>query len=270
MRRVFSPAFFVLVLAVVFLPFVSVSCNVGPLQGALEEFYGPDEEPPPIPPDGEITVLEATGFEILTDDIQPSRDLEQLAEAGDEQLGDSQAHGRIWVLLAVVAAIVGIGVALAPGLLGPGLTVAAGVVGAALLGMFAVAYRSGIDRELAGDAPMPGVQATQFLDVSYQYGYWLALVFFLAAAAVGGWRLLTEREVAVAAPPGEPAAPPPGEPVAAPPPVSGAPPEEPMGPPPGEPAAPPPEPGAPPEEPMVRPDEPGGPPPPGEDEPPRP
>jgi hypothetical protein len=258
MRRLLSPAFFVLAAVMFFLPFVAVSCNVGPLAGAIPDMGPEGEQIPELPPDGRITIIEATGYEIITDSMEPAEDLrrfqefaEETGEAPIQEEETATPHGRIWLILAAVVALAGIALSLLAGRLGAILAVAMGFLGAAFLGIFTMAFRSGLDQELAAEAEMPGFQASQFLEVSYQYGFWLALVFFLAAAAAGVWGLLALR-------PEAPAGALPGEPVAAPPPEPGPPSGEPTSPP-AEPT-PPPEPGPPPEEPGGRPLEEGGPP----------
>lgn len=266
MRRLFSPTFFVLAAVMFFLPFVAVSCNVGPLAGAIPDVGPEGEQIPELPPDGRITIIEATGFEIITDSIEPADDLRRFQEfaeeAGEAPIQEEETatpHGRIWLILAAVVALAGIALSLLAGRLGAMLAVAMGVLGAALLGIFTMAFRSGLDQELAAEAEMPGFQASQFLEVSYQYGFWLSLVFFLAAAAAGVWGLLALRpEAPAGAHAGEPA-PLPTEPTAPPPTEPTAPPGEPT-PPPAEPT-PPPEPGPPPEDPGAPPRQEGGPPP---------
>ena len=60
MRRLLSPAFFVLAGLMFFLPFVAVSCNIGPLRDTLEAFAPEGEEVPQLPTDDDITLFEYT------------------------------------------------------------------------------------------------------------------------------------------------------------------------------------------------------------------
>lgn len=218
MRKALSPAFFALVVVCFFLPFVSVSCNaeaIGEQFGELGEGAGGELDIP----QGELEAT-ATGWQIVTNSAPEPEGLEGL----EEELGTAAADtpeedfpGRLFAILALGAAVLGIGLSFLRGRLGAAL---ATVLGAAGL-LFLFLLRNSIQSEI-GPA-----EAFGFFEVSYKYGFWLALALFGLAAIAGGWRLGTERPAAAAppAPPAEGPPPPPEEP--APPPPGGPPGETP-------------------------------------------
>jgi hypothetical protein len=208
MKKLLSPTFFAVVVAAFFLPFVSVSCSTSGFGEGLGGFgEGLGEAGELDIPQGDIEVT-ATGLQIILNDVDQPEGLGDLGSdfGGAIQQPDPTSEnfpGRMFAIMAAAAAILGLGLSF--------LRDRAGAVTAIVLGLGAALFlfllKNAIDGELGG-AQLLGFQ------VSYKYGYWLALLFGVAAAAAGVWRLMSER--AVVMPPaatGEPPPPaPPGEP----------------------------------------------------------
>lgn len=205
MKRLLSPAFLALAAVCFFLPFVSVSCNASALQEGLGEL--PQTGPSPIPdlPSGDVEIVSATGWDIVIgSEVEPSEEFAGLAELGGEvtPTQDEDFPGRIYAILALAVGIVGVGVSFLRARVGAVSALVAGVLGA----LFLFLLRSSITSDF-GQAGLIGFQ------VSFEIGWWLALLLFIAAAAFAGWALATpaERPTEFAAP-APPATPPGGAP----------------------------------------------------------
>lgn len=216
MKRLLSPSFLALVVVAFFLPFISISCNTQGLQeglgglGELGEGLGGEELD--IPQENlEVT---ATGLQIILNDVDEPEGAGELGELGptDPAGGSGDFPGRIFAILAAAAALLGLGLAFLRDKMG---AIAATVAGLAAA-LFLFLMKSSIDGEI-GPAQALGFQ------VSYKLGYWLALLFAVAAGAAGIWRLASERAVVVAPAAGTPpppiGTPPEGPPPTAPPPT---------------------------------------------------
>jgi len=223
MKRLFSPAFLALAAICFFLPFVSISCNAS----ALEGLGGlPQAGPSPIPdlPTGEVEIVSATGWEIVSGaDIEPSGEFADLAELGGEVTPSETEEfpGRIYAILAFAIAILGVGVSFLRDRIGAISALVAGILGA----LFLFLLRTSITGEF-GQASLVG------FEVNFELGWWLALLFFVAAAAFAGWAMMADRRpVDYAAPPTPTMPPPPATPAGEPPPPAtppgGAPPPPP-------------------------------------------
>lgn len=210
MTRLLSPAFLVLAAICFFLPFVSVSCNTAALQQGFGDL--PQAAPSPIPdlPTGDVEIVSATGWEIVAGaDVEPSEEFAGLAELGGE-VAPTQSEdfpGRIYAILAFAVGIVGVGVSFLRDRVGAISALVAGILGA----LFLFLLRSSITSDF-GQAGLVGFQ------VSFEIGWWLALVLFIGAAAFGGWALAKARRTTDFAAPPPPATPPGGAP--APPPTA--------------------------------------------------
>lgn len=198
MKKLFSPSFFALAALCFFLPFVSVSCNIGALAEGirgLEEGLAGDEGTPGglLDGDSEIRVT-ASGLDVVTN-AQPQpqgvpdfhlpggEEIDPLAEAG------GAFPGRVFAILALAAAVVGIGLSVLRRPLGPVAALGLGVAGA----VFLLMLRSSIEGELAP------ARALGFR-VTYEYGYWLGLLLFVLAAAAGVLGLIRDRPVRATGP----------------------------------------------------------------------
>jgi hypothetical protein len=214
MRRFLSPAMFAVVVACFLLPFVSVSCSTaaaGPfLEGFQEGLEGAGGEGQggqggqgglgdlPLGQDGELQIVRATGFEVAMGSAQPGPEFEELAELGGQQATETDEApmpGRIWVIVVLAAAVLGVALTLLAGSPGAWAGIALGLIGAATLGVFALTFGGGISDQLnegggQGGAPF---DVSSFFNINFEYGYWLALLFFLAAAGAAIWRLLSYR-----------------------------------------------------------------------------
>lgn len=211
MKKLLSPTFFALVVVAFFLPFVSVSCSTSGFQEGLEGFgEGLGETGDLGVPQGDIEVT-ATGLQIILNDVEEPAALGDLGSdfGGEIQQADPASEdfpGRMFAILAAAAAILGLGLSFLRERLGAIAAIVLGL-GSAL---FLFLMKSAIDGEI-GPAQLLGFQ------VSYKYGYWLALLFGFAAGIAGIWRLVSMRTVVVPpaageAPPPEPGTPPPAPP----------------------------------------------------------
>lgn len=200
MRKAVSPAMFAVVVICFFLPFFTVACSAGDL-GELGEQLGGEFE---LPASEELEQT-VTGWDLVVGNTD-----EATAEATEEAPGPAQAEPGggpdVYAVIAFAAAILGIGLSLLRRPLGPIIAVGLGLLGAVFL--FLLKTRL--------DAQIPA-QARPFIEVRTEYGFWLALLFFLAAAGWGVYRLVTDRQPA-AAPTGFEAGTPPAEPPEPPPP----------------------------------------------------
>ncbi|HEX9823524.1 MAG TPA: hypothetical protein VGB51_03905 [Actinomycetota bacterium] len=198
MKRFLSPAFFAVAVVCFFLPFVSVSCNAS----ALNDTFGAEGVEGVELPEGELEV-KATGWEIVTnrppdlDELGSSEALGGATEAA--QQSDEDFPGRIFAILAIGAAVLGVGLSLLGGRRGSGAAVALGALGL----LFLFLLRSSIQSRL-GPAALFGVE------VGYEPAYWAALGMFALAGGAGVYRLTSERPPLPEAPPGQPSEPPPG------------------------------------------------------------
>ncbi|HEX2030951.1 MAG TPA: hypothetical protein VHL78_06080 [Actinomycetota bacterium] len=185
MRKAISPALFAVVVICFFLPFFTVACSAGDL-GQLGEQLGGDFE---LPASEELEQT-VTGWDLVIGNTE-----EAAAEATDETPAqtEAEADGRpdVYAVVAFAAAVLGIGLSFLRRPLGPILAVGLGLLGA----IFLFLLRS----RLTGQIP---AQARAFIEVRTEYGFWLALLFFLAAAGWGVYRLVAPREPAAAAPTG--------------------------------------------------------------------
>lgn len=201
MRRFVSSPLFLIAAACFFLPFITVACafdfgeqfgDIGPTGGIPEE----------------CTKTTVTGFQLVTGD-SPDVPQECLGEFGEEipdvPVTETDQPGRAWAITAFAVAVAGVGLSL--------LRRPAGPIAAVALGLLGVIALIVLRMRAAPDLPA-GVSA--FVEIRTEYGFWLALLFFVLAGGWGAFRLVTER--ARAAPPpadtgfGEPAPPPPPEP----------------------------------------------------------
>lgn len=233
MKRFLSSPFFLLAGLCFFLPFVTISC-AGDLGGQLTEGLGEalGQEVQGQLQDQEETL---TGIDIVSGETEET-DVAETPEVGPTPLpispeGGEGDNSQLWAIIALVVAGLGIFLSLLPGSAGPILAIIFGVAGA--VSMFLI--RS----EINGIIPS---QATGFIDIRYEFGYWAALILFVVAAATGLIRLLMRDRVA--APPamaGPGVEPPASAPPPAPPPPAQPPPAEPppVEPPPGQPPPPP-------------------------------
>lgn len=200
MRKAVSPAMFAVVVVCFFLPFFTVACSAGDL-GELGEQLGGDFQ---LPASEELEQT-VTGWDLVVGNTD-----ETAAEAAEEAPGPTQAEPDggpdVYAVIAFAAAILGIGLSLLRRPLGPIIAVGLGLLGAVFL--FLLKTRL--------DAQIPA-QARPFIEVRTEYGFWLALLFFLAAAGWGVYRLVTDRQPA-AAPTGFEAGTPPSLPPEPPPP----------------------------------------------------
>lgn len=210
MKKLFSPAFLALAAVCFLLPFVSISCNAS----ALQDLGGlPQTGPSPIPdlPTGEVEIVSATGWEIVSGaEIEPSGEFADLAELGGEVTPSESDEfpGRIYAILAFAVAILGVGVSFLRARIGAVSALVAGILGA----LFLFLLRTSITSDF-GQAGLVG------FEVTFELGWWLALLLFVAAAAFAGWAMASTRTtpdyVAPPPPPGDlppPATPPGGAP----------------------------------------------------------
>lgn len=213
MKRLMSPGLFVLVVVAFFLPFISISCDTEALRQGLGEFgeqlgAPEDAEVPPVPSGG--FEVSASGFDIVTNDAPEPRGFGELGSALQGELGgelegtpvdQGSFPGRVFAILALAAAVLGIGLSLLQERVGA----AAALILGALAAIFLFLVKNAIDGEL-GPAALFG------FSVSYEYGYWIALLLSIAAAAVGLWRLVEARPAPSPPPSPSPGPPAPGVP----------------------------------------------------------
>lgn len=214
MKKFLSPAFFVLAIICFFLPFVSVSCNPAAVQEGLE---GLGDSPVPGPTDapfpgggfpgggGEVELFSVTGFDIVIgSDIDVSGPLGGLGGAQPTEDAGSAGdfEGRFYVILALAAAVLGLGLSFLREKLGSAMATVMGVAGLAFLLLFRMAFSPDLGAQ--ADA------AAGALSVNWKIGWWLALVAFVLAAAAGVWVAMTGTGAPATvgygetAPPGEP------------------------------------------------------------------
>ena len=180
MKRLLSPAFFALVVGAFFLPFVSISCNAGALQG----LGGDAADTGQAPPEFEI---EATGWNLVTgSEPKGAESFEQLGQQfGGQTNTDTGGEPSMFAIAAFAAAILGFLLSFLPR--------TAGGIAAAVLGGLGAILMFLLRNDISGDLPS---EAGAFLQVEYKMGYWLALLFFVLALASGIWVALSERRLA--------------------------------------------------------------------------
>ena len=221
MKRLFSPAFLALAAICFFLPFVSISCNASALQEGLGGLPVPGPTPIPDLPTGEVEIVSATGWEIVSGaEVEPSEEFADLAELGGEVTPSESEEfpGRIYAILAFAIAILGVGVSFLRDRIGAISALVAGILGV----LFLFLLRTSISSDF-GQAGLVG------FEVSFELGWWLSLLFFVAAAAFAGWAIASTRTPPEYAAPPPPVPPPGGAPPPATPP-GGAPPPPPAAP----------------------------------------
>ncbi|HEX6208194.1 MAG TPA: hypothetical protein VF058_07540, partial [Actinomycetota bacterium] len=214
MRRFLSPAGLALAAFCFFLPFVSVSCNPGALEDVIGEEL-PTTGPTPFPggfPGGlgqEVEVTAGTGWEIaLGSEPELSETFGGLAELGGagETTADEPWPGQAYAIAALALAVLGIVMALVlTGMPGALSGLIAGVGGAVMVFLIRTEISSWFEDELRADP-----QAGAILDLSFEIGWWLALAFFIVAAALAGWAMAAPRQPTEFAAPPPPATPPGG------------------------------------------------------------
>lgn len=181
MRKALSPALFAVVVMCFFLPFFTVACSAGDL-GQLGEQLGGEFD---LPASEELEQT-VTGWDLVIGNTEQAA--EQTAE---EAPVDAETGGGpdVYAVVAFAAAALGIGLSFLRRPLGPILAVGLGLLGA----IFLFLLKSRLDGQIPA-------QARAFIEVRAEYGFWLALLFFLGAAGWGVFRLVTDREPAPAAP----------------------------------------------------------------------
>lgn len=218
MKKFLSPAFFVLAIICFFLPFVSVSCDTSAVQEGLgglgdSPLPGPSPSPgfPGLPGGGggEVELFSVTGLDIvLGSEVDVEVPGSDLIGGQTEQQGGSAAdfEGRWYVILALAAAVLGLGLSFLRERFGGAMATVMGIAGAALLVLFRVSFTP----DLGGEAA-----PAEVLSVNYEIGWWLATAAFVLATLAGIWVATTgvgapAGPVYAEPPPGEP--PPPGQP----------------------------------------------------------
>lgn len=210
MRRIVNSPLFLVAAVCFFLPFITVACSLD-LGEQFGGAFGEDNPLAEIPQECITTTV--TGWNLVagTAPDVPQECL-QAAGGGQEQFQPptEDSNPNVWAILALSAALLGVGLSLIPRPVGPILAIILGVVGGVLLFV--------LRGDVAGDLP---AQARPFIEVRTEYGFWLALVFFLVAAAWGLFRLVSEGPLRPAPPSavgfGTPEAPPPPPPTEPPP-----------------------------------------------------
>jgi hypothetical protein len=208
LRRIVNSPLFLVAAVCFFLPFITVACgfDLGEQFGGA---FGEDSPLTEIPQECLETTV--TGWNLVsgTSPDVPQQCLQ--AVGGDDQQitpPNQDSSPNVWAILAFSAALLGVGLSLIPRPVGPILAILLGVIGGVLLFV--------LRANVAGDLP---AQARPFIEVRTEYGFWLALVFLVLAAAWGLVRLVSEGPLRPAPPsavgfgaPEAPPAPPPAEP----------------------------------------------------------
>jgi len=214
MKRLLSPAMFAVVVICFLLPFISISCDASALQDPFGGTESPIAGPTPIPGfpggGGEVELTKATGFDIVfgtSAEVEGLGGLGALGGQTTEQGSWADLDGRIWVILALVAAVAGLGLSLLRGGIGALGAVVMGIAVAATLFIFRLVASPNLDAAQAG----PGADA---VSLNFKIGWWLALIFGALAAGTGVWLAMRGDEPPVAGELGAPGEPPPpaGEP----------------------------------------------------------
>jgi len=211
MKRFLSPAMFAVVVICFLLPFISISCDASALQNPFGGTESPIAGPTPIPGfpggGGEVELTTATGFDIVfgsSAEIEGLGGLGALGGQTTQQGSWADLDGRFYVIIALVAAVVGLGLSLLRGRIGALGAAAMGIAVAALLFIFRLTASPNLDQAQAGG---PGADA---VSLNFKIGWWLALIFGVLAAATGLWLAMTGDDRPVAGelgPPGEPTPP---------------------------------------------------------------
>jgi hypothetical protein len=161
-----SPALFLLVALCFFLPFVSFTC-----QGQKIATISGMEL---------VTGTKIEKFEMEKPDSQESdTDLNKERDVKSEPLA----------VAAFIFALIGIVISLIPNY-SRILSIAAGAIGALML----LFLRSSI----GGD--VPGESGFKILDVSYEWGYYLAFILFLTAFGLNLYRMISENKISASSP----------------------------------------------------------------------
>jgi hypothetical protein len=178
-RRTISPALFAVVVICFFLPFFTVACSAGAGLAGLGEELGGDLN---IPASQQVDVT-VSGWDLVIGNTEEQAEVGEAAGEAPvpEPQGEDDRTVQIFAILALAAAALGAGLSLLRLPLGPALAIAFSVLG--ILFLFLLRNR------ITGDVP---AQVQAFLDVETEYGFWLALVFFLLAGGWGLYRLAWE------------------------------------------------------------------------------
>jgi hypothetical protein len=243
MKRFLSSPFFLLAGLCFFLPFVTISCSSGlgqqfaeGIAEGLGDTFGDEAGAQISENDLEETF---TGIDIVLGETRDETDTEETPTPGPtataipglgglDQTTGAQAsdNSQLFAIIALGAAAVGIFLSLLPGFAGPLLAMILGLGGGVSLFL--------VKSEIDGTIPS---QAEAFVDVTYEYGYWLSLGLFVVAAVTGLIRLLMRDRPGLGPPAtasgfGPAAGPPPSPPPPTPPPAAPPPTTPPAAPPP--------------------------------------